>query len=144
ASLLGHWTLLYPGYTSCPDVCPTTLAMLKALDANLAKSGHKLSVVFLSIDPARDTPVRLATYVHFFNPDFTGVTAQEPALAQFTRMLGIAYLKVPGKTPETYEMDHSSGLILFDPQARYTAFFSAPQKLEVLAADLAALMDARS
>jgi protein SCO1/2 len=140
ASLQGHWTLIFPGFTYCPDVCPTTLAFLKTLNAKLATTGNKLDVVFVSVDPARDTPERLATYVHFFSPDFTGVTAQEPELGRFTQMLGIAYAKVPGADAQTYTMDHTAALILVDPQARITAYFTPPHKLDDMSADLATLM----
>jgi protein SCO1/2 len=144
ADLQGHWTLIFPGYTYCPDVCPTTLAFLKTLHEKLKASGQTVNVVFLSVDPARDTPERLASYVHYFNPDFVGVTAQEPELGRFTQMLGIAYAKVPGSAGTlAYTMDHSAALILLDPQARIAAYFSPPHKLEEMSADLGAVMGAK-
>lgn len=137
AALLGHWTLVFPGFTSCPDVCPATLGLLKQVDASLRAAGAQAPQVwFLSVDPARDTPERLAQYVHYFNPAFVGVTAQEPALANFTRAMGIAYTKVPGTNAENYTMDHTAALILLDPQARITAFFTPPHQLDAMVADL--------
>jgi protein SCO1/2 len=144
SALQGHWTLIFPGYTYCPDVCPTTLAFLKALREKLKASGENLEVVFVSVDPTRDTPERLATYVHYFNPDFVGITAQEPELGRFAQMLGIAYTKVPGSTAQAYTMDHTAALILLDPQARITAYFSPPHRLDEMHADLVAVMGAKS
>jgi protein SCO1/2 len=140
ASLQGHWTILFPGFTTCPDVCPTTLAFLKNLTGKLSTEGHHFNVVFLSVDPDRDTPDRLASYVHFFNPSFVGVTAKEPELARFTQMMGIAYAKAPGSTPQNYTMDHTAALILVDPKGRITAYFTPPHHMDVMSADLIAIM----
>ncbi len=140
ASLQGHWTLVFPGFTTCPDVCPTTLAFLKNLTAKLDAEGKKLDVVFVSVDPDRDTPERLANYVHFFNPGFVGVTAKEPELARFTQMMGIAYTKVPGKDAQNYTMDHTAALILVDPEARITAYFTPPHQIDAMNADLLSIM----
>lgn len=140
ASLQGHWTILFPGFTSCPDVCPTTLAFLKNLTGKLDAEGHKFNVVFISVDPDRDTPERLANYVHFFNPAFVGATAKEPELGRFTQMMGIAYAKVPGKTPETYTMDHTAALVLVDPKGRITAYFTPPHHMDAMSADLINIM----
>ena len=143
ASLDGHWTLLFPGYTYCPDVCPTTLAMLNALATAQAKTGQPVQVIFLSVDPARDTPERLRVYVHAFNPQFTGVTAQEPTLAAFAKIFGIAYAKADGGTPDHYTMDHTTTLILIDSQARIAAYFTPPFQLQTLQADLRAVLSGR-
>lgn len=139
-SLKGHWTILFPGFTTCPDVCPTTLAFLKNLTGKLSAEGHNFNVVFLSVDPDRDTPERLASYVHFFNPGFVGVTAKEPELGGFTQMMGIAYAKAPGSTPQNYTMDHTAALILVDPKGRITAYFTPPHHMDVMSADLIAIM----
>lgn len=136
AQLQGHWSLLFPGFTHCPDVCPTTLAFLKTLDAKLAANGRRINVVFLSVDPERDRPEQLAGYVHYFDPGFTGVTAMEPELGRFAQELGLAYAKVPGPTPDSYTMDHSAALVLINPQAQVVGYFSPPFVLDTLAADL--------
>ncbi|MGH8460894.1 MAG: SCO family protein [Stenotrophobium sp.] len=135
-SLTGHWTLLYPGYSYCPDVCPTTLALLGALTKARAQAKTAVQVVFLSIDPARDTPRRLGDYVRAFNPHFIGITAQEPMLAEFTKIFGIAYSRVAGSDASHYTMDHSSTLVLIDPKARISAYFTPPFSLQVLESDL--------
>ena len=137
ARLLGHWTLLFPGFIHCPDTCPTTLAMLKQVRMKLGKESG-LRVLFLSVDPERDTPLQLASYVHYFDASFTGATASEPELARVAHELAIAYQKVPGNTPDTYAMDHTAALILINPQAQVVAYFSPPFQPDVLVADLKA------
>ncbi|HVT36911.1 MAG TPA: SCO family protein [Nevskiaceae bacterium] len=133
--LRGHWTLIFPGFTHCPDVCPTTLALLKQVRVRLAGKPD-VQVVFLSVDPQRDTPQALSTYVHYFDPAFTGVTAAEPELSRVATQLAIAYEKVPGPSPDSYSMDHSAALVLVNPQAQVAAYLSPPFQLETLAADL--------
>lgn len=141
--LQGAWTLLFPGFTYCPDVCPTTLALLKRVKTQLAPQGQTLRVVLLSVDPQRDTPARLQAYVQQFDPDFRGVTAPEPQLADIARSLGIAYARVPGPTPESYQMDHSASLVLLDPQAQVVAYFTPPFAVDTLSADLVQAMASR-
>jgi protein SCO1/2 len=135
ARLLNRWTVIFPGFTHCPDVCPTTLATLKQTRKQL---GDKLDlqVLFLSVDPQRDQPKELATYVHYFDPAFAAATAMEPELARVAHELAIAYEKVPGNTPDSYSMDHSAALILINPQAQVVAYFSPPYQAGPLAADL--------
>jgi protein SCO1/2 len=139
-SLRGHWSIIFPGFTSCPDVCPTTLALLKQVGTALDER-QRPQIVFLSVDPGRDTPERLRDYVRYFDPRFQAVTAPEPALAAAAQALGIAYVRVPGATPEEYTMDHSAMLILIDPQAQIAAYFLPPHRLDALLADLKKLME---
>lgn len=138
--LQGRWSIVFPGFTHCPDICPTTLAMLKAVNDRLAASGGAINVLFLSVDPQRDGPVQLASYVRHFHAQFLGATAQEPELARFTRELGIAYAQVPGSTPQTYTMDHSASLVLLNPQVQVAAYFTPPFSVDTLAADLLKLI----
>jgi protein SCO1 len=142
--LQGHWSLVFAGFTHCPDICPTTLAQLKTLHGRLREQQRPLNVIFLSIDPDRDGPAQLSSYVRYFDPSFTGVTAPEPELARFTRGLMLTYLKVPGASPESYSMDHSAALALLDPQGRLAGFFSPPFQLDDMTADLAQLIPASS
>lgn len=139
----GRWTLLFPGFTHCPDVCPTTLAFLKQLNAGL-DAAQRPRIVLLSVDPERDTPARLKDYVQHFDPAFVGVTAPEPQLAEIARAFGIAYAKVPGAGADSYQMDHSAALILLNPQAQIVAYFSPPFDQARLAADLRQLVGAGS
>jgi protein SCO1/2 len=137
AQLQGHWTLLFPGFTHCPDVCPTTLSMLKLLQQRMQAQAP--AMVFLSVDPERDTPAALKPYVRFFSPDITGLSGPLDELNHLCENLGVAYVKVPGKSPGDYSIDHSAALVLIDPQGRVAGYFTPPYKVDTLAADLARL-----
>jgi protein SCO1/2 len=143
ADLAGHWTLIFPGYTYCPDVCPTVLAALKAIKAKLPADAP-LRVVFLSVDPGRDTPEKLAAYTRAFDPGFIGVTASNEVLDRYAGAFGYVYTKVPGTTPDNYLMDHSAQLIVCDPQGRVAAYFSPPFSVSAMTEDLRALLAMRS
>lgn len=128
--LAGAWTFVFFGYTFCPDICPTTLAnfdfvaqALRAADT-VAEAGTRF--LFVSVDPDRDTPERLQAYVTYFNPDFLAATGAAAQLERFTRAAGAVYVKVPSTDPDSYLVDHSSGVFLFDPQARLAAVFTPP------------------
>ena len=140
--LLGHWTLLSFGYTHCPDICPTTLAEMARMKESLDSLGMQAPYEFgfVSVDPERDTPDRLAEYVAYFDPDFLGVTGPAGALGDLTRPLGIMYRKVitQGSSMD-YVMDHSASLVLIDPQGRYRALFSPPHDPAIMAQDILAL-----
>jgi protein SCO1/2 len=136
ASLAGHWTLIYVGYTFCPDQCPTTLALLKSVYAKLGAVAGKIQVLFVSIDPERDTPARLAQYVHYFSPQFAAATGPQSELDKMGSNLGFVYDKVPGATPQSYLMDHSAALMLIDPDARLAGYLTPPFNAIDMAADL--------
>lgn len=137
AQLEGHWTLLFAGFTHCPDICPTTLALMKQLAARLPPALHYL---FLSVDPERDTPTQLKAYVTYFSPAITGVTGPHEQIDLLTRSLSLTYLKIPGATDREYTVDHSAALVLLDPNGRVAGYFQAPLKLDTLAADLAGIV----
>lgn len=140
AQLQGHWTLIFPGFTTCPDVCPTTLALLRNVEAGLGDKAQQLRVAMLSVDPDRDTPAQLKLYLQSFSPRFIGFTAPEPQLTEIARALGVAYVRVPGATPETYTMDHSAALILLNPRGEIAGYMTPPFDSATLGADLAALI----
>nr|MBP7982065.1 SCO family protein [Arenimonas sp.] len=110
-NLKGSWTLVFVGFTHCPDICPTTLTEMAQAQAIWAESDlpNKPKLLFLSIDPERDSPEALAEFAAFFNKDTLTATAQEPQLGEFTRALGLVYMKVP--QGDTYTMDHSATLV---------------------------------
>lgn len=141
ANLQGHWTLLFAGFTHCPDVCPTTLGLMKALGQRLQPAP---AMVFLSVDPERDTPERLRQYVAYFGPDIEGVTGPHEQLERLAASLGIAYVKAPGARGEDYTVDHSAALVLLDPQGRVAGYFTPPHKADTLAADLARVLGSNS
>ncbi|MGL5039497.1 MAG: SCO family protein [Aeromonas sp.] len=122
ASLHGHWTLLFVGYTFCPDICPTTLADLRSIYAELKQIAPTSQVVFISADPQRDTLPRLKTYTAFFNPEFKAATAPHDKLFPFVRNLGLVYAIVnTGK--QDYMVDHSASIVLINPQGKLQGVF---------------------
>lgn len=146
--LNGHWTLVFLGFTFCPDVCPTTLTEL-AQAQNQWKplpDSTRPRVLFVSVDPERDTPTRIGEYAHAFHPDTLAATADVPALEQFAKSLGFVFMKVPGQgfaeNPEDYSMDHSSAIAVLDPQGRLTGLIRPPFKPQAIAADMQMLTEA--
>jgi protein SCO1/2 len=136
--LLGQWTFLNFGYTHCPDICPTTLAMLKHMDELLqpVKESTPYQIAFVSVDPERDTQQRLAEYINYFEPSFLGIRGSDDELRRLTQPLGILYAKVAmEKSAMGYVMDHSAAIILVDPQGRYHALFSQPHDSGIMAQD---------
>ncbi len=140
AQLQDRWSLLFAGFTHCPDVCPNTLHIMKLLEQRLQTGNRALNLVFVSVDPERDTPQLLQTYVRYFSPHLTGATGPAEELDRLCASLAIAYLKVPGATPGDYTMDHSTALVLINPQGRVAGYFQAPHKLDSIATDLARII----
>jgi protein SCO1/2 len=122
----GIWTIVFFGFTHCPDICPTTLAMLNETYSKLKESEKELlQVVMISLDPERDTVEKLAEYVPYFNPEFTGVTGNKHLIRRLTAELNVAYNQVP-LSGDDYTVDHSTQLILVNPMGHYHGFFKAP------------------
>ncbi len=137
AQLKGHWTFMFFGYTHCPDVCPNAMAMLRSMVAQLQKTPGAMDhtrVVFVSVDPQRDTPKVLGEYVRYFNPHFIGVTGTPDELAGITHQLGVVYHREKGGG-KNYTIDHSAGMMLMNPDGRYTAYFGPPQDASAMARD---------
>ena len=126
SAFMGHWTLVFFGFTHCPDICPTTMAELAELKAQLADTeAQDARVAMVSVDPARDTPERLADYVSYFHPDFLGVTGEFADILSFTQRLNAPFRKV--SEPEgAYQMEHSANVMLINPRGDYHGFFRAP------------------
>jgi len=111
--------IVFFGYTQCPDVCPTSMQELAEVKRLLGQDGERLQGVFITVDPDRDTPELLKSYMANFDPSFVALRASTPEqLAQVTKEFKIYYKKVEGKTPTSYTMDHSAGSFTFDPQGR--------------------------
>lgn len=128
-SLEGRWTLIFFGFTNCPDVCPTTMAFLDGFVAELeGTEAAETSVVMISVDPARDTVEQLASYVPYFNPEFTGVTGEFLDLFRVATNLNTPFRRVPGQG-EDYQVDHSANVVLINPRGDYHGFFKAPLDL---------------
>ena len=126
ARLEGNWTLVFFGFTYCPDVCPTTMAFLNRFMAQLEGTEvEDTQVVMVSVDPARDTVEQLSAYVPYFNPDFIGVTGEFLDIHRFATALNTPFRKVPGQGDD-YLVDHSANVVLINPRGDYHGFFKAP------------------
>ena len=143
ARFKGAWTLLFFGYTHCPDVCPTTLATLNSVMKKIADAGPQrlpARVVLVSVDPERDTVQRMAEYVPYFNKDFLGVTGTSAQLDAFTGQLNIMHMRGGETTVDGgYTVDHTASILLIDPEARFSAVFSAPHVATTIAKDFLSL-----
>jgi len=142
AQLAGHWTLVFIGFTSCPDVCPLTLAELSKAQRQwqALPEATRPRVLFVSVDPERDTPERLSQYAHAFHPDTLAATADLPALEAFTRSLSLVFAKVPLNRNDDYTIDHSAAIAVLDPEVRMAGVVpGSALDPEALAADLLAL-----
>lgn len=141
-NLRGRWSMLFFGYTHCPDVCPTTLQMiattLRRLQAEYPESDIP-QVVFISVDPERDTKDRLKQFTGYFNENFIGVTGDAKQIDKLARQLGIIYAKVKDSPGGDYLVDHSAAIILFDPGAHFRALFGVPHNPDNIASDLQAI-----
>lgn len=128
----GKWSLVFFGYTYCPDVCPTTLATLRRFKQALAPELlQDTQVVFVSVDPARDSANQLAQYVEYFDPEFIGVSGEFLQLQRFAQQLNSAFNKVPGGG-ENYLIDHSANIVLINPRGDYQGFIKPPFELAKL------------
>ncbi|WP_312243336.1 SCO family protein [Stutzerimonas nitrititolerans] len=138
--LEGKWTLLFFGYTFCPDICPATLAELRQLRGQLPDEvREQLRPVLVSVDPARDTPEQLKQYLEFFGEGFLGLTGTLDDIQTLANGVGIPF--IPGDTSrENYTVDHSGNLVIIGPDGRQHGFIRAPLKVQKLSQQLPALL----
>ena len=137
--LADTWTLLFFGYTHCPDICPITLATMSAsVDAIAALGGEAPRLVFVSIDPERDAPEHLGGYVTEFRHHFLGVTGPHEELRKLTRALGVGYARGSDDDP-AYLVDHSAALLLVNPEGELQAVFGPPHVPDAIARDIVAI-----
>jgi protein SCO1/2 len=126
SQLIGQWTMIFFGFTHCPDICPTTMSELAELKAQLAGTeAEGLRVIMVSVDSARDTPERLAEYVPYFHPEFLGLTGDFGEILSFAQRLNAPFRKV-SEPDGTYQMEHSANVALINPRGDYHGFFRAP------------------
>jgi protein SCO1/2 len=140
ADFRGKVVVLFFGYTQCPDVCPTTLAALAEAMRQLGPDALKVQVLFVTVDPERDTRELLKSYTTTFNPSFVGLSGDADATARTAKEFKILYQKQPGRTPESYTMDHSAGTFIFDPQGRLRLYVGYGQGADVFAHDIRELL----
>jgi protein SCO1/2 len=142
ADFRGKVVVLFFGYTQCPDVCPTTLSELSQAMKTLGTDAGRVQVVFVTVDPDRDTAELLSSYVTAFDPSFVGLRGDAEAIARTAKEFKILYQKQPGKTPESYTVDHSAGTFVFDPQGRLRLYVGNGQGPDVFAHDIRELLRA--
>lgn len=136
----GKVVVMFFGYTQCPDVCPTTLSDLRKVMQLLAGDADKVQVLFVTVDPDRDTQELLAKYVPAFSPSFLGLRGDTAATQRVAREFKIFYQVEPGKTPESYTVAHTAASLAFDPQGRLRLFVNYNTEPGKLAADIKLLL----
>lgn len=134
-NLTGAWTLLFFGFTNCPDVCPTTMAELGIAKRELVQKSPKVAqqmrVVLVTVDPDRDDPETLGRYAKAFSPDFVGVTGTRESIAKFATQVNVAFGKVPDGEGG-YTVDHSGNVVIINPYGHYAGFIKLPHKASTI------------
>ena len=140
AEFRGKLVVVFFGFAQCPDVCPTTLADLAQVKKRLGSDGERIQVVFITVDPERDSPQVLASFVPAFDPSFIGLTGTSEEIAAAAREFKVFYQKVAGKTETSYTIDHTAGAYVFDREGRVRLFIRHATGAEAIAADLQRLL----
>ena len=143
ADLKGNTVLMFFGYASCPDICPTTMAQLSEIIENLGDEGQDVRILFVSVDPHRDTPDVLQAYVNAFNPDAIGLTGDERTIRRLSRRYRVAYQILPpkpGDDPDIYDVTHSQGVFIFDANGRARLLASDSEDTAAFTEDLRKLI----
>ena len=141
ADFKGKAVVMFFGYTQCPDICPTTLTEMQQVMTLLGPQADKVQVLFVTVDPERDSAIILKQYVPAFDSRFLGLRpADEAALEKVTKDFKIYYKKVPGTSPGSYTMDHTAGSYAFDPEGHLRLYIKHAQGAETLAQDLKELL----
>jgi len=136
----GKAVVIFFGYTQCPDVCPTTMTGVAEAMKLLGADAARVQVLFVTVDPERDTQELLAQYVPVFNPSFLGLYADAQTIARTAQEFRVFYKKQPGSTPTTYTVDHTAGSYVYDPQGRLRLYIKHGEKPELIAKDLKLLV----
>ena len=140
AEFKGKVTLVFFGFTQCPDVCPTALAEIAEVKQKLGADGAKVQAVFVTVDPERDTPEVIGAYVKNFGSDFVALRGSLEQTQAAAKEFKIFFAKVPGKTEGAYTMDHTAGTFVFDPQGRIRLFIRQGGGAEAMASDIKLLL----
>ncbi|MGH8821041.1 MAG: SCO family protein, partial [Rhodoferax sp.] len=136
----GKVVVLFFGYTQCPDVCPTTMAELAEAKKALGKDGDKLQVLFVTVDPERDTPQVLKAYMANFDPTFLALRPTPAQLPEVAKEYKAYYKKVPGNTPTSYTMDHSAGSYVYDTKGNVRLYYRYGSGVPALVSDIRLLL----
>lgn len=147
ANLKGHWSLMFFGFTHCGDVCPTTLTELNKMYQQLQKdlpADRLPQIIFVSVDPERDTQPVLHNYIKNYNPNFIGATGNSDNLNVFVKDLGVYFHKKPSQDANTYDMEHSPQIYLFNPDGNWVGILTYPQQAEQLTQNYQALLNTKT
>ena len=144
ADFRGKAVLIFFGFTHCPDVCPTTLSDMRQVMQKLDKDAEKLQVLFVTVDPKRDTQELLAKYVPSFHPTFLGLYGDEAATNKVAKDFKIVHQIQEGKTPESYTVAHTAASLVFDPQGRLRLFINYGMEVDKVTADIKLLLKGTS
>jgi protein SCO1 len=140
ADFKGKAVVLFFGFAQCPDVCPTTMAEIASVKKSLGKDGEKVTAVFITVDPERDTPQVLKAYMESFDPSFTALRGTPEQTAALAKAFKIYYKKVEGKTPTSYTIDHTAASFVYDPQGKLRLYTRYGMGAQALAEDLKILL----
>lgn len=140
ADFKGKVLVVFFGYTQCPDVCPTTMAEVAEVKKSLGADGDKVQGIFVTIDPERDTAALLKSYLGSFDPSFVGLRGSEEQTQAAAKEFKVFYAKVPGKTPESYTMDHTAASFIFDTEGRVRVYARYGAGAQPLADDIKLLL----
>jgi len=140
ADFRGKVVVVFFGYTQCPDVCPTTLTDMAEVKKRLGADGDKLQVIFVTLDPERDTPQVLKQYVPNFDPTFIALSGTRDETAATAKDFKVFYQKVPGRTETSYTLDHTAGSYVFDREGRLRLFLRHAGGTDPIVADLQKLL----
>lgn len=140
ADYRGKLVVLFFGYTQCPDICPTTMADLKTVMQSLGPDAERVQVLFVTLDPARDTPELLKQYVPSFDPRFVGLYGDEATTVKTAKDFKVFYQRVPGTAPGTYTFDHTAGSYVFDTNGRIRLFLRQGESAGAVTHDLKLLL----
>lgn len=143
ADFKGKVVVLFFGFTQCPDICPTTLSTSAAALKLLGPDAEKVQVLFVTLDPARDTPAVLAKYAPAFHPSFIGLYGTDAAIAATAKEFKVFFQKQPGSSPDNYTIDHTAASYAYDPQGRLRLYIKHGETPEALAADLKLLLQGK-
>ena len=135
------WSVIFFGYTYCPDICPTTLKILRDVKQNLVEQGiwQHFQFLMITVDPKRDTAAQLNNYVPFFDSEFIGLTAQEQSIAEFAKSVGVLFFAQDADATGRYDVDHSASLIILNPNGEWAGALTAPHNEVAITRDLVSL-----
>jgi protein SCO1 len=140
ADFKGKVVVLFFGFAQCPDVCPTTMAEIASVKKSLGKDGERVTAVFITVDPERDTPQVLKAYMESFDPSFTALRGTPEQTAQLAKDFKVYFKKVEGKSPTSYTIDHTAASFVYDPEGKLRLYTRYGMGAQALADDLKILL----